>query len=1022
MAEYLETPGVRLGGNFKHRIEQKGLYEGHIYPDNYVFSEADQHKEIEKVLLEMDYHNTDIETFQGGYWRFKSYPHSALSPQKPSYPTDTISFEGESYIHPSTQHTPIISITSMQPPTTPITPLTIPTPVPKADLVKQLGPDYAKQLGIISSPPKQPLPPITENPEIAQGLQELEEQESLKSQAHAGVGEEHGRTGLTLPGHKYIGPGGHLPAGKPTSKLDELAMEHDIGYNTEIKGGHNPYVWYNYYDQKMINDIWDNYDQIRNEGEQWLANLIISLWRAKKHITEPFHLLLKGIGYEDESLDPTVTQRLNSLKHFQAALGAQEKSPPSTKPQVKVRLSDLKVTLPPALFSGNHEDIEYHIPSHKESPYLPQEPPAKKLKPAQPPTMSTQCSSTTRCSEADDMDMGVDQTTFAGMPSSTTDSTIADIGVQGSGDCPGGGGGSQRCTNKWLGGIHWTHNTFTTYQTRRVMLTPFTNKYVAVSAIDNVPGIDVSTPWYYIDLNCFYSHIPPATMQEIIETTDGFKPLTLTVTITEIVGKDVSCASSSTSFPAQVTDSQTATILLHRDDKYELPYVIGGGQETVPEHLPGDWYRMPQYCYNTLGVEAGFIGNTDCSRDWYTRACVTFKSTQDSELFLLENLPNTQLHPGCTWTSTYKFPNLPMAKTTQYPWSVRRQDNPYQKQRIVSVRNCTNASSGDLPKQRIEIDTFPEDRASFRKPTMWLPANRHRDGDCQIIPPPGKEQHVLPTRNNQPPVIIVRQGIFSFETASSGVTSNIHTEQPGPPTEDKAVRTPGGTMVLTSNTLTVKRKTKVTGWHPHTIPYTDTDPKKRIYQLVIQNERGLGGPAEPDHVKERFIGSSGGVLPGSRYPLFQEITYGQHTGAPIEGESGFWEYQIWERNPNVDFFKGGHKPPLAQWAIQHPPPLILLRMLPMPCAPCQTKYTMTPKMKGIINSYVTFQLQYSIKWAYTPRHHTNRWNPTLPPMLPPPFPGRSVVYNLDTQSGSTENQYVLASESWQFKQRLRHNR
>ncbi|KAL4720579.1 hypothetical protein ACJJTC_013504 [Scirpophaga incertulas] len=55
---------------------------------------------------------------------------------------------------------------------------------------------------------------------------------------------EGGRTGYTLPGYKYLGPGNDLDLGEPTNDLDRIAQEHDQTYasiqdeyETKIKGG-----------------------------------------------------------------------------------------------------------------------------------------------------------------------------------------------------------------------------------------------------------------------------------------------------------------------------------------------------------------------------------------------------------------------------------------------------------------------------------------------------------------------------------------------------------------------------------------------------------------------------------------------------------------------------------------------------------------------------------------------------------------------------------------------------------------
>ena len=42
------------------------------------------------------------------------------------------------------------------------------------------------------------------------------------------------KKGLTLPGHRYCGPGNPLDNGPPTSELDAICMEHDYCYSSNI--------------------------------------------------------------------------------------------------------------------------------------------------------------------------------------------------------------------------------------------------------------------------------------------------------------------------------------------------------------------------------------------------------------------------------------------------------------------------------------------------------------------------------------------------------------------------------------------------------------------------------------------------------------------------------------------------------------------------------------------------------------------------------------------------------------------
>ena len=42
------------------------------------------------------------------------------------------------------------------------------------------------------------------------------------------------KKGLTLPGHRYCGPGNSLDNGPPTNELDAICMEHDYCYSSNI--------------------------------------------------------------------------------------------------------------------------------------------------------------------------------------------------------------------------------------------------------------------------------------------------------------------------------------------------------------------------------------------------------------------------------------------------------------------------------------------------------------------------------------------------------------------------------------------------------------------------------------------------------------------------------------------------------------------------------------------------------------------------------------------------------------------
>nr|ANN02912.1 structural protein [Ungulate bocaparvovirus 6] len=63
------------------------------------------------------------------------------------------------------------------------------------------------------------------------------------------------KSGLTLPGYKYLGPFNSLFAGKPVNKADEAARRHDLGYTDLLDKGHNPYIYFNDHDEQLIQDL-----------------------------------------------------------------------------------------------------------------------------------------------------------------------------------------------------------------------------------------------------------------------------------------------------------------------------------------------------------------------------------------------------------------------------------------------------------------------------------------------------------------------------------------------------------------------------------------------------------------------------------------------------------------------------------------------------------------------------------------------------------------------------------------------
>lgn len=82
--------------------------------------------------------------------------------------------------------------------------------------------------------------------------------------------------GLVPPGYKYLGPGNSLDQGEPTNPSDAAAKEHDEAYDTYLKSGKNPYLYFSAADQRFI-------DQTK-DAKDWGGRIGHYFFRAKRAI------------------------------------------------------------------------------------------------------------------------------------------------------------------------------------------------------------------------------------------------------------------------------------------------------------------------------------------------------------------------------------------------------------------------------------------------------------------------------------------------------------------------------------------------------------------------------------------------------------------------------------------------------------------------------------------------------------------------------------------------------------------
>ena len=62
----------------------------------------------------------------------------------------------------------------------------------------------------------------------------MKENKGGKFDIHKGMLTLLPKKGLTLPRHRYCGPGNPLDNGSPTNELDAICMEHDYCYSSNI--------------------------------------------------------------------------------------------------------------------------------------------------------------------------------------------------------------------------------------------------------------------------------------------------------------------------------------------------------------------------------------------------------------------------------------------------------------------------------------------------------------------------------------------------------------------------------------------------------------------------------------------------------------------------------------------------------------------------------------------------------------------------------------------------------------------
>lgn len=181
-------------------------------------------------------------------------------------------------------------------------------------------------------------------------------------------------------------------------------------------------------------------------------------------------------------------------------------------------------------------------------------------------------------------------------------------------------------------------------------------------------------------------------------------------------------------------------------------------------------------------------------------------------------------------------------------------------------------------------------------------------------------------------------------------------------------------------------------WQVGTDAYTQYNNKRKVpYDHLISNIAGEPGSTLLAKIRGQ-----------NRDQLYMPLM----PGAMWETQGLHHESQIWAKIPNVEhtFIPQPH---LGGWGLKKPPPMILMKMLPMPGP---------PTIRGALVQYATMLWTTTIVWKATKRSDKRRWNPQ--PMIPVPYTEEGEpAYLITTDNSSTK--YSEPGHIWVAKHRVK---
>nr|WNO15998.1 capsid protein [Porcine parvovirus 3] len=561
-------------------------------------------------------------------------------------------------------------------------------------------------------------------------------------------------------------------------------------------------------------------------------------------------------------------------------------------------------------------------------------------------------------------------------PGNPSPAPIADPATIMAAPVTGATGGGIKVKAQWLGGTHFSDNTIVTSHTRTSMLADrggYAPVYRSGSHVsDRQPVMGMRTPYSYIDVNAISAHLTPRDFQQLLDEYEEIRPKKLVIGISGIVIKDVSVTTTGTT----VSDSASGGITVFSDDAYDYPYVLGHNQDTLPGHLPGENYVLPQYGYLTRGRE--FDKGTD----------IVGIADHRSELYFLEHHDAECLGSGDTWSHAYEFPSdLPFRRLTTPNQSLYARHNPIPPSRLAIMTGVDNSG---VPKWK-----RPAGEDVGKHPLNYVP------GPSVMMPTDSQ------IRNTDFRVPLAIGNPVTGDRYSVGPLVHqpwsIRTEEGKSPPNNFAVHSYLGGVAYTRR----RHEESYTG-HTEEMDGSVTNPSR-----VVVNEVDMAAPhvghtfMVPGHTRVDGSGSGSDTVYDPK--LYQEPIFPLFPAAVWNPNPLTYDCQIWTKIPDTECRFFAQYPLLGGWGMDAPPPMVFLKMRSQPGPPPGGAHTVP---NSNLNQYAIFHLHYTIEWEVKRRRRSRRHNPEKPAPFPTTDSGRMPFMLANDDRDPNVPVYEVPSDQW----------